>query len=276
LCDDGYAGEICDECAEGYVEKENQCVTFCVAAGLFCNSRCSGSAAEPICECRVGYRGAECEECAPGFEQVWTYDIWNCEPTCDGSCGDLETCVALREEEQRCECVYGYHHDESGVCAWDGLLEDPEFALGCAAWRLTVYRVNPDHVVSADVSGGELRLATSHRCSSATATSDAKLPAQQTVPHAGLRFLAKGAVGAVLGVSFEDASGYRDPISDSGIVAAIGTDEWEEHVECLDPSRKMEPAVVQFGIGQIGMCSERVDDWFLVRSVSVVSDPTCE
>jgi hypothetical protein len=182
--------------------------------------------------------------------------------------------VAASAEEQRCECVFGYHRDASGVCEWDGLLDDPEFALGCAAWRLTVVRANPDHVVAAKIAEGELRLAVSHRCSNAAATADARLPAPQTVPHAALRFSANGSVGALLSVSFNDRSGGPAPFF--GTAAATGTGERQEVVVCLDLMREIKPAVVQFSVGQYALCNERIDHEFSIRAVSVISYLSCQ
>ncbi|MBN2495033.1 MAG: hypothetical protein JXR96_10615 [Deltaproteobacteria bacterium] len=73
ICDSGYTGAGCSECADGYQDEngDGSCEPTCATAGLQCGEHgtCVISAAgRPICECQTGYTGSSCQLCAAGYQ----------------------------------------------------------------------------------------------------------------------------------------------------------------------------------------------------------------
>ena len=68
ICDEGYGGQWCDGCADGYhveglICAENQpCATNPCVFGT-----CRDDNGQPLCLCDLGYDGAVCDECASGY-----------------------------------------------------------------------------------------------------------------------------------------------------------------------------------------------------------------
>jgi hypothetical protein len=63
VCDDGWAGTLCDRCAADYVRMAYQCVNcsaLCDAKGGMCEKAADGST---TCKCRKGYAGRWCTKC---------------------------------------------------------------------------------------------------------------------------------------------------------------------------------------------------------------------
>lgn len=96
-CEEGYQGERCDTCQEGYSDPDQDgvCVAGCAVVNLNCgHGQCveDGTGA-PSCLCEDGYGGANCTACAPGYQDN---DVdGSCEPTCETSglsCSAETTC----------------------------------------------------------------------------------------------------------------------------------------------------------------------------------------
>ncbi len=83
-CQEGYVGELCDTCAEGFQDNDinGKCEPSCAKAALTCglHSACTDADGTPVCACAPGYAldGGACVWRGgpkdPGFEQaaVWT------------------------------------------------------------------------------------------------------------------------------------------------------------------------------------------------------------
>lgn len=74
-CPEGYAGEGCADCADGYQDEDDdgECLPSCEATGelaLECGpyGACVVEEGARICACDQGYTGETCSTCAPGFE----------------------------------------------------------------------------------------------------------------------------------------------------------------------------------------------------------------
>lgn len=83
-CQDGYKGELCDTCADGFQDNDidGKCTPTCARAALKCgvHSACTDAEGTAVCACAPGY-ALENDACVwrggpkdPGFEQpaVWT------------------------------------------------------------------------------------------------------------------------------------------------------------------------------------------------------------
>jgi len=68
-CDPGYAGTLCDRCAEGYVALGLECVPAAGCADSPCiHGTCRpGTGDDFTCDCDTGYAGALCDRCAAGY-----------------------------------------------------------------------------------------------------------------------------------------------------------------------------------------------------------------
>ncbi|PIV98067.1 MAG: hypothetical protein CO108_02375 [Deltaproteobacteria bacterium CG_4_9_14_3_um_filter_63_12] len=69
LCDEGYAGLLCDGCAAGYETSGLICVT---ATGACATAPCVFGTCRPsgesfVCDCHAGYTGSLCAACAAGY-----------------------------------------------------------------------------------------------------------------------------------------------------------------------------------------------------------------
>ncbi len=132
-CNEGYSGEECDRCAEGYEpDDDGRCVITGPCAGDPCNGHgtCDDSTGEAVCTCETGYTGVFCESCDVGYHDDGTF---NCVPdehctatTCDGhgDCDDSTGEVGCSCHEgytgEYCEtCEDGFHRDEKENCVAD-------------------------------------------------------------------------------------------------------------------------------------------------------------
>jgi len=67
-CQEGYAGRLCDQCAEGYEPKGLVCVKPGACASDPCVfGACYDVAGEVLCQCQEGYAGMLCDQCAQGY-----------------------------------------------------------------------------------------------------------------------------------------------------------------------------------------------------------------
>ena len=67
LCEPGYDGRACDQCAEGYVAEGDSCVPSQCSAIACDNGTCNEGEG---CVCDEGYSGSACDVCAVGFIEV--------------------------------------------------------------------------------------------------------------------------------------------------------------------------------------------------------------
>ncbi len=67
LCERGWAGATCRDCAEGHVARDGACVAVVPCAGPCTNGLCVLSGDLPRCLCDAGWAGAACDRCAPGY-----------------------------------------------------------------------------------------------------------------------------------------------------------------------------------------------------------------
>ena len=71
ICDTGYAGLLCNECAPGYTADGLVCIGSDPCASAPCvYGTCYAQGAGFSCTCDAGYAGARCDECAAGYHPV--------------------------------------------------------------------------------------------------------------------------------------------------------------------------------------------------------------
>jgi hypothetical protein len=104
-CNPGYAGDLCDTCAAGYQDHDDNgtCEPDCATAALGCvHGTCVDTSGTAGCVCDDGYEGVQCAQCEGGYQD--NDDDGVCAPSC--AVADLQ-------------CLYGTCTDVSGtaVCA---------------------------------------------------------------------------------------------------------------------------------------------------------------
>jgi len=121
VCETGYAGDTCGECAPGYQDNDDDdvceigCALWNGDCGLY--GTCDDTDGTPHCACYPGYTGSDCRQCDDGYQDN------------DGNGTCHEDCATAAPD-----CVHGSCSDVSGealcVCedTWDGDLCD-----ACAA-----------------------------------------------------------------------------------------------------------------------------------------------
>ncbi len=69
-CDEGYSGDLCGECREGYHDEDGACVVNEVCETDSCSGHgtCGDSTGVVACDCDEAYEGNQCESCAPGYQ----------------------------------------------------------------------------------------------------------------------------------------------------------------------------------------------------------------
>jgi hypothetical protein len=68
VCDTGYTGVFCDECAAGYVPDGLQCALFVPCQEDPCvYGTCRANNGAWYCDCFTGYAGTLCDGCAVGY-----------------------------------------------------------------------------------------------------------------------------------------------------------------------------------------------------------------
>lgn len=131
VCNQGYAGQGCDECAVGYQDNDGDgvCAPDCATRALTCNDHgtCDDSLGVARCACDAAYSGGMCEACAVGYQD----NNGVCEPECDavtdcaghGECAPagsptLCVCEPAYAGEGCDECAAGYQdNDGDGECS---------------------------------------------------------------------------------------------------------------------------------------------------------------
>ncbi len=121
VCDDGYGGDSCGNCAAGYQDNDGDgtCNVNCETAGLTCDppNQCVDYGGVAECDCERGYTGDDCTACAENFQD--NDSNGTCEPSCsnpDLGCGDHGTCDDSTGSLV-CNCEQGYGGDTCDVCA---------------------------------------------------------------------------------------------------------------------------------------------------------------
>src|SRR5690606_32587819 len=82
-CETGYAGTLCDACADGYQDNDEDgiCTPNCALADLACvHGACDDATGTALCVCETGYTGALCDACADGYQDNDEDGI--CKPDC--------------------------------------------------------------------------------------------------------------------------------------------------------------------------------------------------
>lgn len=69
LCENGYVGDTCSDCAPGYREilSTHSCVPTCSELVCSADSTCVEGPTGAACECAPGWGGERCDECALGY-----------------------------------------------------------------------------------------------------------------------------------------------------------------------------------------------------------------
>ncbi len=132
ICELGYAGADCTECASDYQDNDGDsvCEPSCAHAELGCNDHgtCNDSSGTVVCQCDAGYQGENCNDCVGNYQDN-DHD-GTCEPSCasqtldcgHGACDDSSGQVTCSCDEeytgQYCDdCAPGYQdNDHDGSC----------------------------------------------------------------------------------------------------------------------------------------------------------------
>jgi hypothetical protein len=125
-CDAGYAGDLCDTCAGGYISQGDGCIVD-PCASLSCpqNAHCEATSQSVACVCDAGYEGADCDSCAdqysPSAEDaaVCLFDACLGVDCAAGTCAPGEAggtvCVCPAGYKPGCiECATGYTSRDGG------------------------------------------------------------------------------------------------------------------------------------------------------------------
>lgn len=132
-CDDGYAGEACQDCAPTHHRDEaGLCALddFCGPVSCGGHGACDHSTGVVRCTCDPGYTGATCRDCYPGYHHDGAGNCIKddrCTPT---SCAGHGDCTTVEDDVQcKCHpgyaglscatCATGFHRDEFDVCVPD-------------------------------------------------------------------------------------------------------------------------------------------------------------
>ena len=111
-CDDGYAGDDCSECADGYYPESGNCVEAVSCTPDPCNGggECVESDNSIVCVCDDEYSGEWCGNCADGYLRSNVDD--KCKPDCETgniTCtGNMVCKINADTNEAGCDCKDGY------------------------------------------------------------------------------------------------------------------------------------------------------------------------
>lgn len=120
-CDQGYAGSLCDRCADGYMPRGGRCVTGDPCEGDPCVfGLCAMVDGAVTCACHQGYAGALCDRCADGYFaeglRCVTRSVCDPNPCIHGDCRP-------RNGAAECACREGYAGATCEDCA-EGWVRD--------------------------------------------------------------------------------------------------------------------------------------------------------
>ncbi len=98
-CNEGYTGDTCRSCAEGYVPEGDACLPAGCGADA-CNEShgggtCDDSSGRAVCTCNEGYVGPNCRQCAAGWHPIGDGgcerdEATACEPLPGGATGPVQ------------------------------------------------------------------------------------------------------------------------------------------------------------------------------------------
>lgn len=129
ICEVGYAGVDCADCAAGFHEDDGECLLDQQCLSSTCSGRgaCSVVDGTVSCDCSVGHTGTYCEDCAEGYH-----------PTARGICEADETCqsdsclngtCSVTSGVVSCACEAGWSGEACNQCAAGFHLEGTECLL---------------------------------------------------------------------------------------------------------------------------------------------------
>ena len=129
VCNEGYVGDSCNQCDEGYVLDGVRCVLAggCEADSCGNHGTCREDGPGFVCDCHQGWAGNKCDRCAEGYvgdncdqcDEGYVLDGTKCvlAGNCEAdSCGNNGTC---REEGPGfvCDCDKGWAGNRCDRCA---------------------------------------------------------------------------------------------------------------------------------------------------------------
>ncbi len=134
LCDEGYTGVGCSECADQWQDNDGDglCAPACAPEHADCHGHgtCDDTSGQILCACDPAYVGTHCDTCAHGYQD--NDGDGTCLPTCanmplpcgaNSTCSDLSgeatcTCFPAYTGPNCDQCATGYQdHDGDGVCS---------------------------------------------------------------------------------------------------------------------------------------------------------------
>lgn len=132
LCDPGYAGAGCGDCAAGFHPLDGDCVLdqACLSSSCAGHGSCNDASGVIVCTCDSGYAGSYCESCDVGHHRA----LGSGACVADASCMVTNPCVhgtcSDSGGEIACTCDSGYagavcdvcaagFHENGGACALD-------------------------------------------------------------------------------------------------------------------------------------------------------------
>ncbi len=114
LCDEGYSGSLCNDCAAGYHAEAQACVldTTCTESSCAFRGSCEDNSGVVVCTCDEGYAGSYCDECAPGYHENASQDACTKDPCDPDPCtGEHQIC----EADGNCGCQDGYQDNDQNL-----------------------------------------------------------------------------------------------------------------------------------------------------------------
>ncbi|MFH1830902.1 MAG: hypothetical protein ABH871_09040 [Pseudomonadota bacterium] len=109
ICDTGYTGHFCDNCAAGYHMANDECIIDTCITDSDCNT--NGGCVLGKCVCDEGYIGTLCDACNEGYHVSADACVLDaCELNLD--CNDNGECIS-----SECTCYAGYSGTLCGECA---------------------------------------------------------------------------------------------------------------------------------------------------------------
>lgn len=131
MCDPGYSGAACDECAAGFHKSAGACVLDEQCQPTTCSGHgtCVAKNGLVSCFCDSGFTGTFCTACAPGFHRGVSGGCFTDERCVNDSCNGRGAC-SVTDGVVSCACNTGWtgarctacgpgFHDASGECALD-------------------------------------------------------------------------------------------------------------------------------------------------------------
>ena len=115
-CHDGYTGQYCETCEDGYHELGGECLIdeHCGPASCSGHGTCTDEGGIIVCACHIGYAGQYCDNCAPGYhyDQECVVDTDCLVTSCNGhgECSDDSDTIS-------CSCEDGWKGTYCTDCA---------------------------------------------------------------------------------------------------------------------------------------------------------------